>query len=111
MRINPAVMGKTRCLQAQFNGGSLVRYAPDGRIDRILPLPVRRPTCSTFGGPDLDLLYITTASQGMSAAEMQAEPLAGALLALRVGVCGLPESRFSLNGINATTPASPAAQT
>ena len=93
---------------AQFNGSQLVRYAPDGRIDRILPLPVQRPTCCAFGGPDLDLLYITTASQNMSEAEMRAEPLAGALLALKVGVCGLPEPRFSLN---ATTPLSTAVQT
>ena len=80
---------------AQFNGGQLVRYAPDGRIDRVIPLPVRRPTCCAFGGPDLDLLYITTASQNMSEADMQAEPLAGALLVIKVGVRGLPEPRFS----------------
>ena len=92
---------------AQFNGGRLVRYAPGGRIDRVVALPVRRPTCCAFGGPDLDLLYITTASQNMSAAEMRAEPLAGALLAIKVGVCGLPESRFALD---ATTPAPMAAQ-
>ena len=95
---------------AQFNGGQLVRYSPDGRIDRVLPLPVRRPTCCAFGGPNLDRLYITSASQNMSKAEMQAEPLAGALLALKVGVCGLPEPRFSINGINATPSAIPAAK-
>ena len=95
---------------AQFNGGQLGRYAPDGRIDRVLPLPVRRPTCCAFGGPNLDRLYITTASQNMSKAEMQAEPLAGALLVLKVGVCGLPEPRFSINGINATPSASSAAK-
>jgi sugar lactone lactonase YvrE len=81
---------------AQFNGGQLVRYAPDGRIDLVLPLPVQRPTCCAFGGPDLDLLYITTASQNMSEADLQAEPLAGALLVIQVGVRGLPEPRFSL---------------
>ena len=91
--------------------GRVVRYAPDGRIDRVLPLPVQRPTCCAFGGPGLNLLYITTASQNMSEADMQAEPLAGALLAIKVGVRGLPEPRFSLNGINATTPAPTAAQT
>ena len=88
---------------AQFNGGQLVRYAPDGRIDRVLPLPVKKPTCCAFGGPNLDLLYITTASQNMSEADMQAEPLAGALLAIKVGVCGLPEPRFALNAMTCTT--------
>ena len=96
---------------AQFNGGQLVRYAPDGRIDRVLPLPVRRPTCCAFGGPDLDLLYITTASQNMSEAEMLAEPLAGALLAIKVGVRGLTEARFKLNASNTTPLASSAAPT
>ena len=103
-----AVDAKGFLWNAQFNGGQLVRYAPDGRIDRVLPLPVQRPTCCAFGGPDLDLLYITTASQNMSEAEIQAEPLAGALLAIKVGVRGLLEPRFSLN---ATTSASTAAKT
>ena len=94
----------------QFNGGRLVRYAPDGRIDRVLPLTVKRPTCCAFGGPDLDLLYITTASQNMSEAEMLGEPLAGALLALKVGVCGIPEPRFSLNATT-TIPTSTTTQT
>jgi len=88
---------------AQFNGGQLVRYAPDGRIDRVLPLPVQRPTCCAFGGADLDLLHITTASQNMSPAELLLQPLAGALLAINVGVRGLPEPRFSLNASAAAT--------
>jgi sugar lactone lactonase YvrE len=95
---------------AEFNGARLVRYAPDGRIDRVLPLTLKRPTCCDFGGSDLYLLHITTASQNMSEAELQGEPLAGALLALEVGVCGLPEPRFSLSATT-TIPASTAAQT
>lgn len=82
---------------AEFNGARLVRYAPDGRIDRVLPLPVQRPTCCAFGGPGLDVLYVTTASQKMTPEELRAQPLAGALLALDVGVRGLPEPRFVLN--------------
>eukprot|EP01036_Dinobryon_divergens_P001781 gene1781-2339_t len=79
---------------AQFDAGRVVRYAPDGRIDRVLALPVQRPTCCTFGGPDLSTLYITTASQKMTPEELKAQPLAGALLALEAGVRGLPEPRF-----------------
>lgn len=82
---------------AEFNGGRIVRYAPDGRIDRVLATPVPRPTCCTFGGPDFATLYVTTASQQMDAAALAAMPLAGALLAFDdVGVRGLPESRFVL---------------
>ena len=81
---------------AEFNGGRLLRWAPDGSLDRVLHLPVRRPTCCTFGGPALDTLYITTTSQHMSDAERAAEPLAGALLAVKVDVPGLAERRFAL---------------
>ena len=83
---------------AQFNAGCLVRYAPDGRVDRVVPVPVPRPTCCAFGGPDLDVLYVTTASQHMTPEELEALPLAGALLCLDVGVRGMPEPRFALAG-------------
>lgn len=79
---------------AEFHGARLVRHAPDGRVERVIPLPVQRPTCCAFGGPGLGTLYVTTTSQRMSEAELAAEPLAGALLALDVGRCGLPEPRF-----------------
>jgi len=80
---------------AEFNAWRVVRYAPDGRIDHIIELPAERPTCCAFGGPDLDTLYVTTASQGMTDSEKAAQPLAGALLAYDVGVRGLPEPRFA----------------
>ena len=80
---------------AEFNGARVVRYASDGRIDRVVELPVQRPTCCAFGGPNLDTLYITTASQNMTREELGAEPLAGALLTLDVGVRGLPEPRVA----------------
>ncbi len=82
---------------AQFDAGRIVRYATDGRIDQILTLPVQRPTCCAFGGPNLSTLYITTTSQKMTPAELKAQPLAGALLALDVGVRGLPEPRFAMS--------------
>ena len=83
---------------AQFDAARIVRYGSDGRIDRVIDLPVQRPTCCAFGGPDLSTLYITTTSQKMTTAELQAQPLAGALLAIDVGVRGLPEPRFALAG-------------
>lgn len=81
---------------AEFNAARVVRYAPDGRIDRVVELPVMRPTCCAFGGPLLETLYITTASQQLTSEELRVQPLAGALLALDVGVRGLPEPRFAL---------------
>ncbi|OZI32448.1 IclR family transcriptional regulator [Bordetella genomosp. 10] len=74
--------------------GQLVRLAPDGRVDRVIQLPVTNPTCPAFGGEGLATLYITSHSQRFTPQEQAAEPLAGALLALDVGVRGLPEPRF-----------------
>jgi sugar lactone lactonase YvrE len=79
---------------AEFNGWRVVRYAPDGRIDRVIEVPTHRPTCCAFGGPNLDILYITTASQQMSAEELAKQPLAGSLLAVDAGMRGLVEPRF-----------------
>ncbi|UFN48460.1 SMP-30/gluconolactonase/LRE family protein [Roseomonas sp. OT10] len=76
---------------AEFHSARLVRYAPDGRIDRVVPTPVDRPTSCGFGGPALQTLYVTTTSQAMSETELREHPLAGALLAFEPGVPGLPE--------------------
>jgi sugar lactone lactonase YvrE len=74
----------------------VVRYAPDGSIDRVVTLPVSRPTCPAFGGSDLKTLYITSARDGLSAAELEAEPLAGGVFAIHVDVPGLPENLIKL---------------
>jgi sugar lactone lactonase YvrE len=80
------------CLwNAEYAGGRVVRYAPDGRVDRVVTLPVSHPTCVAFGGDRLDRLYVTSAAQALASGQRSAEPLAGALLALDVGVAGLPE--------------------
>ena len=84
------------CLwNAEFNGGRIVRYTPDGRIERVIPVPAQRPTCCAFGGPSLDILYITTASQNMSPEELAAQPFAGSLLAIDCGIRGRIEPRFA----------------
>lgn len=81
---------------AEFHASRVMRHRPDGHADRAIELPVKRPTACAFGGPDLRTLYITTTSQRMTSAELEAEPLAGSLLALEPGVRGLSESRFRL---------------
>ncbi|MGE7991047.1 SMP-30/gluconolactonase/LRE family protein [Pseudomonas sp. NPDC089554] len=74
---------------ARWDGGCLLRLAPDGRVDRVIELPVSRPTSCVFGGPDLRTLYIT------SAASPQDLPLDGAVLAIEVDVAGKPCHRFA----------------
>jgi sugar lactone lactonase YvrE len=80
---------------AQWNGGRVVRYDPEGRIERVIAMPVRRPTSVAFGGPDLSTLFITSGTMRMSELELAAEPLAGNLFALETEVQGLPEPRFA----------------
>lgn len=79
---------------AQWRGSSVVRYAPDGRIDRVVKLPVSRVTCPALGGKDLKTLYITTARENMTADELAREPTAGSVFAIEVDVPGLPENLF-----------------
>jgi len=72
-----------------------VRYAPEGRVDRVIEMPVLNPTCVAFGGADLDTLYITTARYRMTAEQLAAEPASGALFSIRPGVRGLPDAKFA----------------
>ena len=79
---------------AEFAGTRLTRYAPDGRVDRTVELPVTSPTCCCFGGATLDTLYVVSSTHRHTAEQRAAEPCSGGLLALDVGVRGLPEATF-----------------
>ncbi|MSR82977.1 MAG: SMP-30/gluconolactonase/LRE family protein [Candidatus Latescibacteria bacterium] len=80
---------------AHYNGSRVCRWNPqDGQVLETIPLPVSRVTACAFGGPDLDQLYITSASQGMSPEEWQKEPHAGGLFVCSPGVKGVPTFRF-----------------
>lgn len=80
---------------AQWNGGRVVRYDPDGAVERVIQMPVRRPTSCMFGGPNLTTLFVTSGTMRMTDAERAAEPLAGNLFALETDVQGLPEPHFA----------------
>jgi L-arabinonolactonase len=79
---------------AQWGASRVVRYTPDGRIDRILEVPACQPTCVCFAGPDLDVLCVTSAREGLDEASLQSEPHAGAVFLYRTGVQGLPEPEY-----------------
>jgi L-arabinonolactonase len=87
-----------------FGAGVVNRYAPDGRLDRSIPLPVSRPTSCMFGGPDLKTLFITTAVFGLTPEERAREVHAGSLLALRMDIAGLPEPTLSSDNVLARAP-------
>ena len=80
---------------AQPMFGRLARYSPGGELERVIELPVSRGTSVRFGGPNLDVLYVTTMRETLSEEQLAEEPLAGSLLALRPGVKGLAETPFS----------------
>lgn len=83
------------CLwNAQWDGWRLVRYRPDGTLDRQVEMPVQRPTSCAFGGPGLDVLYITSARKELSDEELSNQPLAGSVLAMEVEVPGRAVPRF-----------------
>ncbi|MER1966930.1 SMP-30/gluconolactonase/LRE family protein [Castellaniella sp. GW247-6E4] len=80
---------------AMYAGGRILRYDPDGRLERTLHLPVTHPTCICFGGHDLRTLYITSARHPLSPTQLRQEPLAGSLLAIDLDIQGLPEARYA----------------
>ena len=80
---------------AHWNGWRVTRYDPDGRVDKVLDLPVPHVTSLAFGGDVLNLLYMTTARLGLSASELQEAPLSGGLFVADVGVAGMSVDTYS----------------
>lgn len=68
------------------NAGCLIRISPEGRVSRIVHLPVTKPTTCIFGGADLKTLYVTSARS--------AEQFSGSLFAFQTEIRGLPANRF-----------------
>jgi sugar lactone lactonase YvrE len=80
---------------ALWGGGGVVRI--DGRSGAILArhrLPVSQPSSCAFGGDRYGTLFITSAWQGLTAAQREAEPLAGSIFALETGARGMPIHLF-----------------
>ena len=86
---------------ALYEGGRIIRVAPDGVIVETYPLPARCPTMCAFGGTDLRTLYVTTARHGRPEDELRAMPESGGLFAMRVTVPGLPEPHYMQRGSSA----------
>jgi L-arabinonolactonase len=75
--------------------GRLIRFAPDGTIDRMVGLPVASATSISFGGPELDIAFVTSMARPIAGVHPK-EREAGGLFAVHgLGVRGLPEPRFA----------------
>jgi len=81
---------------AQFRGGKIVRYTPVGDIQSQVELPVSQPTCICLGGPDMNLLFVTSARENLSERELARQPAAGHVFVFETPYRGLPESRYRL---------------
>ena len=79
---------------AQWDGWRITRYDPEGKVERVIPLPVQRPTSCAFGGPDLNQLYITSAWTGLQEVDRREQPMAGDLFRIQTEFTGLPETEF-----------------
>lgn len=72
---------------ALYDGGAVHRYAPGGALDVVVTVPTPKVTACTFGGADLDQMFITTSWEGL---EPDEEPLAGSLFHVAPGIRGTP---------------------
>ena len=81
---------------AGVGGWQLLRLTPAGAIDRVVDMPVERPTKPMFGGRDLDVLYVTSSALGITPGTEARQPQAGGLFAVTgLGTNGVPQKRFA----------------
>jgi L-arabinonolactonase len=80
---------------AQVYDGRIFRYAPDGRVDRVIEMPVCKTTSVMFGGPDLDMLFVTSMAKP-PLPQFPGDPvMRGSLFVITgLGVKGVPEPKF-----------------
>lgn len=78
-----------------WDGWCVTRYDPQGKVDRVINLPVPRPTSAVFGGPDLQTLFVTSARIRLSAAQLVDAPLSGSVFAIDTGIKGLSDPMFA----------------
>lgn len=79
---------------AQWGAGRIVRYAADGRVDRVLASPAWQTTCPCLGGTRFDTLLATSARGGVEESRMSAAD--GQILSwANLGVAGMPEGRLA----------------
>jgi L-arabinonolactonase len=79
---------------AHWGAGRIVRYAPDGCIDRMVDVPASQPSCIAFGGPEMNLLFVTSARDGLKDDILLRQASAGNLFVYRTDITGLPDADF-----------------
>jgi L-arabinonolactonase len=95
-----AVDAESFLWNAMWGAGRIVRYEPDGKVDRVLTLDALQPSCVAFGGAEFDTLYATSARLGLSDQDLARSPLSGAEFTTAAGRTGL--ARTALPGLIAS---------
>ena len=80
---------------AIWGAGSIHRYTPAGVLDGVLDVPASNVTSCAFGGAGLTDLFVTTASRGLSPAQLAEQPHAGGIFAATPGVVGLEPQGYA----------------
>lgn len=94
--VDGATVDRDGCYWAAlFRGGAVAQFDPEGKLIRHIRLPVSNPTICAFGGAELDVLYVASASRFLDEAQRRTQPLAGHVFAIYgLAVRGLAEPRF-----------------
>ena len=79
---------------AHWGGAQVARYTPQGRLDRVVSVPVTQPSCVCFGGTRRDLLFVSSARIGLAPEVLAREPHAGDVFVYRVGISGVEEPEY-----------------
>lgn len=85
---------------AIWGAGEVRSFSPTGEQLATVEVPAPNTSSVTFVGPDLDTLLITTASEQLSAAQLDRYPESGRLFTATVGVTGLPVPYWSGRSVN-----------
>lgn len=81
---------------AQVYDGKVIRYAPDGTVDRVIEMPVKKVTSVNFGGPNMDVLFVTSMAKPPLPRFPEDGILRGSVFAIHgLGTRGIPEPRFA----------------
>lgn len=89
-----AVDAEGHVLVAFWGGWKIIRYDPDGKVEREIRFPVANPTACAFGGKDLDELYVTSARLGLTPEQLADQPMAGDLFRVQLEFQGQQEAQF-----------------
>ncbi|WP_425416918.1 SMP-30/gluconolactonase/LRE family protein [Oricola indica] len=95
-RPDGAAMDEDGCYWvASYEAGCVLRWTPEGKLDLRIDMPVSNPSMCAFGGPNRDVLYVTTATYRLDDRQKAEQELAGSLFAITgLGTRGLPEPEY-----------------